>query len=242
MRMSPNFLIHREINPVFSNDDAVIVYQSFENGQSDIFSMHRDGSNKKLIIGGPGYEWKPAFSHDGRRIFYTSIRDGKEDIYSNRINGGDEINLTNSPVNEGYPAISKNGGFIVYSVIESIINVGAFDKGLFKLDLFSLNKTQIVPGSNGVTGFSGPKLSSDSKYIACRYFRASWNYIYLMDSDGKNQIEIAKGSDVEFTEDGNSLIYLGHDGLHIYNISTKTDALIYAQQIWGYNIEVCAAK
>jgi Tol biopolymer transport system component len=152
---------YREINPVFSNDDASIVYQSFENGQPDIFSIRRDGGNKKLIVGGSGYEWKPTFSHDGQRIFYTSIRDGKEDIYVNNIDGGNEINLTNSPLSEGYPAISKSGDFIVYSAAESIVDVGDFDRGLFKLDLFSLNKIQIVPGSNGVTRFSDPKLSID---------------------------------------------------------------------------------
>ena len=39
---------YREINPVFSKDGQTIVYQSFENGDSDIFSISRDGSNKKL--------------------------------------------------------------------------------------------------------------------------------------------------------------------------------------------------
>ncbi len=233
---------YREINPIFSKDGDMIIYQSFENGNSDIFSMRKDGSNKKLIVGSAGNEWKPAFSYDGQRIFYVSIRDGDTDIYVNNIDGSHEINLTNSPLREGFPAISRNGDFIIYSAIESIINVGDFDKGLYKLDLFTLSKTQIVEGSNGVTGFSEPKLSIDSKYIAARYSDGSWLYIYLMDSDGKNPIELGKGVDVEFTQDGRYLIYQAHDGLHKVSISDKTNDLILAQPIWGYNIEVSTFK
>ena len=233
---------YREINPVFSDDDEIIVYQSFENGTWDIFSIRIDGSNKKSIVGSAGHKVNPTFSDDGQKIFYLFWDDSNADIYVINIDGSDEINLTNSPLHEGFPAISKNGDFIVYSAIESTINLGDFDKGLFRLDLFSLNKIQIVPGSDGVRGFDHPKLSIDSKYIAARYFDGSWLYIYLMDIDGKNQIEIAKGLDMEFTPDGEYLIYLGHDGLHKFNMSDKTSALILAQQIWNFNIEVGSLK
>ena len=231
---------YREINPVFSKDGQTIIYQSFENGNSDIFSMRRDGSNKKLIVGGDGIEWNPALSHDGQRLFYRSIRNDKEDIYVNDIDGGNEINLTSSPLCEGNPAISRDGEFIAYEAIESIIDVGNFDKGLFRLDLFNLHKTQIVPGSDGVTGFSMPKLSMDSQQIAARYFDGSWLYVYLMDIDGENQVKIAKGRDMEFTQDDKYLIYLGQDGLHKFDLSNKKDELILDQEIGGHNIEVAA--
>ena len=60
----------------------------------------------------------------------------------------------------------------------------------------------------------------------------------MLDIDGKNQIEIAKGLDMEFTPDGEYLIYQGLDGLHKFNISDKTTELILAQQFGGFNIEV----
>ena len=63
-----------------------------------------------------------------------------------------------------------------------------------------------------------------------------------MDIDGKNQIELAKGVDMEFTQDGKYLIYQGQDGLHKFRISNKTDELILVQQIWSFNIEVATIK
>ncbi|MBU0713630.1 MAG: hypothetical protein ABIJ40_16425 [Bacteroidota bacterium] len=229
---------YREINPKFSNDGEKIIYQSFENGNSDIFLINKDGSNKKLIVDNTGYEWYPTFSADGQNIFYLSIRAGKTDIYMNTIDGKNEDNITNDQMEEGAPAISKDGNFIVYNVIESTINVGDFDKGMRKLDLNTRLVTQITAGNNGVSGFDMCKISVDLKYIACRYFDASWLYIYLMDIDGNNQIELGKGIDVEFTQDGKFVIYQSNDGLHKYNIAEGTDELILNQDISGFNIEV----
>ncbi|MBD3224188.1 MAG: hypothetical protein GF313_05625 [Caldithrix sp.] len=138
----------------------------------------------------------------------------------------------------GTPAISAEGRYMVYGAIESIINVGDFDKGLFRYNFRTGHETQIIPGSDGVQGYSRPKVSVQGDKLACRYFDGSWLYIYLMDADGSNRLRINKGYDAEFTDDGKFLIYLTSQGLCQFDLQSGEDTLILDQPTTGYNIEV----
>jgi len=47
------------------------VYDTYE-----IYVANSDGSNLKLLIGGPGYDAEPTVSPDGKYIVFTSTRSG----------------------------------------------------------------------------------------------------------------------------------------------------------------------
>src|SRR5919109_4629272 len=53
----------------------------FENGNSDIYLIRTDGSERTQLTTAPGNDFTPAWSPDGRQIVFRTTRDGDDEIY-----------------------------------------------------------------------------------------------------------------------------------------------------------------
>jgi TolB protein len=72
------------------------VYPSF-----DIYIAKADGSEKKRITTGDGYDAEAVWCHKGGKILFTSVRDGDLDLYEMNENGGDVKRITSTPGYDG---------------------------------------------------------------------------------------------------------------------------------------------
>jgi TolB protein len=102
--------------PNWSPDGWHILYQSFNEGQWEIWVMNFDGTNQRQITSGSGDKTDASFSPDGQRIVYSA--DGPTIEYANLfivpVSGGGPKQVTDFQGYDGAPSWSPNGKQIVF--------------------------------------------------------------------------------------------------------------------------------
>jgi subtilisin family serine protease len=61
--------------PRYSPDGSKIVFQSFRDGNNEIYVMNSDGSAQTRLTNNPAFDSTPSWSPDGTKILFTSTRD-----------------------------------------------------------------------------------------------------------------------------------------------------------------------
>jgi len=142
----------------------------------DIVTANPDGSDVRLLTGGPGYDAEATISEDGSRIVFTSVRDGDLEIYTMDADGGNVRRLTHEPGYDGGAFFSPDGSKIVYRGYHPPDSTGLADyrallaRGLVRpsvMELFVVNadgsdRRQIT--RNGAANFA-PYFHPDGKRI-----------------------------------------------------------------------------
>ncbi len=79
-----------------------------------IYSAKRDGSDRRLLVGGPGYNAETTVSPDGSRLVFTSTRDGDLELYTARLDGSDVRRITHAPGYDGGAFFSPDGARLAW--------------------------------------------------------------------------------------------------------------------------------
>lgn len=110
-------------SPSWSPDGQRIVYYNNQRDSlnSDIYTIHADGSGLSNLSQHPANDWDPVWSPDGTRIAFTSARTGSAEIYTMRVCAAGEVactpdvqQLTFHPATDRTPAWSSDGRYIAY--------------------------------------------------------------------------------------------------------------------------------
>jgi Tol biopolymer transport system component len=101
-------------SPAFSPDASRIVF-SFADGQQSIYSIDREGGDRRMLIDSPGICNWPSFSPDGRQLLFASTRDGNFEIYTSQADGSQPHRLTDNPRQDLRPRFSPDGRRIVFT-------------------------------------------------------------------------------------------------------------------------------
>lgn len=129
-----------------------IVFVSTRGGQTDIWTMKTDGSDKVRITDDPAEDTSPAWSPEATEILSASNReDDRYEIYVSAWNGKYLKRLTNSAGTKDMPGWSPDGKEIVF-MSSGTVHV---------LSRFNRDETQVIPTvEQGVTEFPRPYLSA----------------------------------------------------------------------------------
>jgi len=104
----------RDTTPNWSPDGTKIAYRARHDGNSDVWVMDADGSNKTRLTSDPGFDGDPRWSPDGTRLLFTSDRTGDYEIWIMDADGSSQRNLTNHPAADEYPTWSPDGSLIAF--------------------------------------------------------------------------------------------------------------------------------
>lgn len=80
----------------------------------DVYAAKADGSELRLLIGGPGYDAETTMAFDGSRLVFTSTRDGDIELYTARPDGSDIRRITNTPGYDGGAFFSPDSSKLVW--------------------------------------------------------------------------------------------------------------------------------
>ena len=92
--------------PVWSPDGTRIAFESFREGNGDIYVMNADGSGLTRLTSDPALDSSPSWSPDGTRIAFESSREGNINIYVIDADGSNLARLTDDPAVDKDPVWS----------------------------------------------------------------------------------------------------------------------------------------
>lgn len=83
--------------------DRLLAFTKVENGNSDIFTIHPDGSGLTNLTNDPAYDGHPFWSPDGKYIAFESYRSGLPQVYVMDSNGSNITQITNNEAAHSLP-------------------------------------------------------------------------------------------------------------------------------------------
>ncbi|MFQ5866381.1 MAG: hypothetical protein ACE5IT_00105 [bacterium] len=267
---------YRNAFPAFSADGNKILFCSIRhdtNGdgvvdQKDNFGIYIidvEGKNERQIVNDDYQNTYPSFSLDGSKIVYLSRRrdtnaDDKIDlldnpgIYAKDLHGGYEKCIVSDQYHNKFPSFSPDGDKILF------VSWRGYNSGIYTIDIDGKNEKEIVSAEYDNTF---PSFSSDGQEIVYACWRRDTNRdgridlrdnsaIYIIDSDGRNEQEIASdrysNSFPVFSPAGTKIVYLSrrrdtnkdgridaldNSGIYTYDIRRRNEKCIVSDK--SYN-------
>jgi Tol biopolymer transport system component len=83
------------VMPTWSPDGDWIAFQSYRDGNPEIYKMTAGGLSKTRLTTSSEWDWGPSWSPDGTQIVFVSSRDGDPEIYRMNADGSFQTRLTN---------------------------------------------------------------------------------------------------------------------------------------------------
>jgi len=189
-------------DPCWSPDGTRIAFNSYRNGQYDIYIMNADGSNLIQLTESVDEDSMPSWSPDGGRIVFQSNRDGNWNIYTMNIDGTNQTRLTDNAATDGGPTWSPDGNKIIFFTERD------GNSEIYTMETDGSDQTRLTdtPGNERRSAWS-----PDSSKIIFESIRdGNWD-IYTMDADGTNQARLiddpAREADPSWSPDGSKIIF-----------------------------------
>ena len=101
--------------PSWSADGSRIAFQSYRDGDFQIYVMNSDGGGVDRLTVNEHGDWHPAWSPDGGRIAFTRKFDDHWDIYVMNADGSGAENLTRNDYYDFGAAWSQDGNLVAFS-------------------------------------------------------------------------------------------------------------------------------
>ena len=160
---------------------AKIVFQSYRDGNSEIYVMEDNGSNLRRLTHSQLRYSRPTWSPDGRQIVFTR-NIGQNNVQQHELflinaDGTSEHQLTNHPGLDTSTAWSPDGRHLAFTSSRT---------GRWQIHIMDMENGAVKQLTND--GGTGPSWSPDGNYIAFeRSGEVLWKNIWTMSADGRNQ-------------------------------------------------------
>ena len=170
-----------------------IVFYFNRDGNTEVYTMHSDGSNQTRLTFNARSDSSPVWSPNGRQIAFHTTRDGNWEVYVMNADGTNRRNLTQHPANDRYPDWSPNGRQIAFRSArgDSAIN-------LYVMDADGSNVKQLTQMRiEHLELASKPKWSPDGEWILFEGSIVEGNVkrgrqIYAMRPDGTGRWRVSE--------------------------------------------------
>jgi Tol biopolymer transport system component len=219
-----------EVVSSFPAADRLIAFSSTQNGNSDIYTMHADGSGLTNITNNPAYDGFPHWSPDGKQIAFESGRDGSNQIYLMDADGSNVIQLTQAENSNGILDANIGNGFLGGDIrnpwspdgtklIFSRSVIGDLNHQFYVVDIATKNTVLLTKDAGK---FYSPVWSPDGEHIAFISDETQGNNpillrLYVADSQGTQLTNLTQDlpeyesvalADYYWSSDGTTLTFI----------------------------------
>ncbi len=181
--------------------DGRIAYTAGAGENNTIWTMSVGGGDQKQLIPSEGNNIFPGVSMDARFFVFESNRSGSFAVWRSNGDGGDIVKLTDADT-AAQPDISPDGRWIVY--ISSPESSGE----MWRMASLGGDAVKLEDGS------SWPKISPDSRFIACGYLVDEKPKLAIFSIDGGEPLQLFDlppranlRLSVHWTPDGKAITY-----------------------------------
>ncbi len=201
--------------------------KSRNSDDSDIFTMHLDGSDITNLTSRRAWDFQPAWSADGQRIAFSSNEDGNFNVYVMNHDGSMMMRLTDNSADAGYPSWSPSADKIVFASDSS----GNLELYMMNADGSDQHNLTNDPGED-----SEPAWSLDGSKIAFASNRYDHNSDIFVLNLITGQIDnLTHNSTTEsfpaWSPDGKHLSFISDRGPH----DSRIQSGVYVMDVDGSN-------
>ena len=163
-----------------------IVFYSFRDGNTEIYTMDSDGGNQTRLTFNEVSDFAPAWSPSGQQIAFCSDRDGNWEVYVMDADGSNQRRLTRHPGLDVQPTWSPDGSQIAFASTRNA------DKdhqrtNLFVMDANGGNVRQVMRMDSA----SRPYWSPDGKRLLFVAITDSGREVYMVGINGRNRWKVS---------------------------------------------------
>ncbi len=157
-----------------------IVFQSFRDGNWEIYMMDRDGNNQRRLTYHDASDIHPRLRPDLQQVVFVSYRDGRPQIYKMNSDGSHVVRLSDLDWDDANPVWSPNGSQIAFSRKKN----GHWGLFIMNADGSSLRRLTRTNDADDIS----PTWSPDGSKIAwIRRKDGGYGDVMIMDVYGNNQ-------------------------------------------------------
>jgi Tol biopolymer transport system component len=208
--------------PSLSEPDGCIVFDSYSNGNWDVYLVNPDGSGLTNLTRHPADDGDPVWSPDGQRIAFDSDRDGNWEIYLMNADGSGMTRLTNHSADDDSPAWLPNGQHVAFKSNRD---------GNWEIYVVRVDGSGLTNLTNHPAGDRLPTWSPDGRRVAFTSDRNDNWEIYVMNADGSEVTNLTNHSAEDWfpvwSPDGQRIVF------HSYR---DGDAEIYVMNADGSGV------
>jgi Tol biopolymer transport system component len=188
------------ISPTASN--KWIAFNSSVAGNQDIYVVDTNGENLTQLTSSPTHERYPSWSPDGSELVFQTLEEAGMELAIVNIKTKAVRKLTENDCDDWGPVWSPDGNWIAfYSNCDGEKNA----REIYKIRSDGGDRKQLTFTSGQNNWF--PAWSNDGQKITFTSNRSGNYFIYTMNADGSNPVQLARGCVSYYSPDGNQILY-----------------------------------
>jgi serine/threonine protein kinase/Tol biopolymer transport system component len=192
--------------------DGRVVFTSKVGGNTNIWIMDADGSNRKRLTDSASIDAYPSVSADGRYVVFESDRGDGLSIWRVDIDGGTPFRLTEGN-GAGYPYCSPDGRWVYYSAVGAGQNV----RTLWRVPIEGGDPVRVLDKTGALMG-----ISPDGKWLAYAYIDPQakpQQGVAVIPAEGGtpvNLLDMPVDRLLRWMPDGRALAYIDHRNQNVW--------------------------
>ncbi len=167
----------------FSSDGEWLLFTSYREGDYDIYSVNRDGTNIQNLTQNVWYDFDCVISSDDSKIIFSSYQNAQTHLFIMNADGSNPHQLTELGSWNTFPSCSPDGQKIVF-----ISNRSGYDE-IYLMNTDGSDQ-RCITNINAFAQF--PEFSPDCSEILFEVHKNNQTQIYLINLDGSDEIKFTK--------------------------------------------------